>query len=781
MAVNQEYKEYRVNDLPETGYAGDRYYLNVGGGKFQTYIISDALTPVRESGQEFIECDTVDDLRNLDSRQILAIQNGYYKGVTLNGYYKENDTPASIQYYLSDTEKEDDGYSVFSISNIKLEHKFKDIIHHSYAGIKGDGSDETILVQRVLDSLDYGQTLDIYDVSILVSKNENLEGYPNNDQPCLVLRDKTAVTINANKASFRTLNHAQGILEIVRCSVCVVRGIHVIGAGNFPQIDGITGRGEKGTTSAGYGTSGFWGYNKNNSNDTSGDNRGGYNGQFPQWDGGTASTWGVWNGGFIGNVSYGILINEGCYNCIIENCEAEGFNYVGIGVGHNGNFLPTNLNYDFNKGIIIRGCNCHDNYSAGVHSTHVDGFILVDTDLTRNGHPDADIDIHEFHDPGYGYTARTTNDNYTRNALVEKNRAVDNKRKGLDIHAGDNITFRKNYVSGSYVCGIFAAWSSPLQRCEGTLIEDNTIESCAFGSGALGAIYIGSDPTSDNWNIACKVLNNNINNYGASGIRARYAENAIIQGNQLRNGARIGRTPTLADIIIQGQNITKNSRNISVRDNTIIDNENSNINRGIQASFTDISNISDNVVDKSKTDVNIGIYASNCNYVDFKENKVLLGDIGTPYVLGQTKGFVKDNLENGGNQLSYMFKNQDNKGVAQSQIIVSFSITFNGTNEPVLTKIGSTDLIGDLSMSSVQLFVSLNIKNAAAVNIIPIITSPSSNGIRTNTEVLSNIKCIESSNTQATFEFKSQENLASPRVNPATIQSGTIYVTLILI
>lgn len=138
MAVNQEYKEYRVNDLPETGYAGDRYYLNVGGGKFQTYIISDALTPVREAGQEFIECDTVDDLRNLDARQFWAIQSGYYKGVTLSGYYTKGDTPAPIQYYLSDTAESDNGGSVFEVGGIKLEHEFTDSVNVRYFGAKSE-------------------------------------------------------------------------------------------------------------------------------------------------------------------------------------------------------------------------------------------------------------------------------------------------------------------------------------------------------------------------------------------------------------------------------------------------------------------------------------------------------------------------------------------------------------------------------------------------------------------------------------------------------------------
>ena len=101
MAVKQKYKESRVNALPTTGLsAGDRYYLNVGGGKYQTYTVSDALQLVKEAGAEFIEKDTMAQMRALSPREIWALQNGHYRGVKLNGYYTKGDTPASIDYNL---------------------------------------------------------------------------------------------------------------------------------------------------------------------------------------------------------------------------------------------------------------------------------------------------------------------------------------------------------------------------------------------------------------------------------------------------------------------------------------------------------------------------------------------------------------------------------------------------------------------------------------------------------------------------------------------------------
>lgn len=139
MAINQQYTEERVLELPLGGVSpGNRYYLNVGGGEYQTYIVSDSLEYVKESGKDFIECDTVSDMRSLDSRQIWSLQNGYYKGVRLHGYDSKGDTPAPIEYYLSDTTEVDDGGSVVEVGGVKLEHEFGDVFNVRYFGAKCD-------------------------------------------------------------------------------------------------------------------------------------------------------------------------------------------------------------------------------------------------------------------------------------------------------------------------------------------------------------------------------------------------------------------------------------------------------------------------------------------------------------------------------------------------------------------------------------------------------------------------------------------------------------------
>lgn len=102
----------------------------------------------------FLEKDTVAQLRDLSATEVLLLKMGYYKGVTLNGYYNEGDTPAPIQYYLSDTVKPDDGGSVFSVGGIKLKHEFKKGVDIRYFGAKCNGyDDDTVFIQKAIDSV----------------------------------------------------------------------------------------------------------------------------------------------------------------------------------------------------------------------------------------------------------------------------------------------------------------------------------------------------------------------------------------------------------------------------------------------------------------------------------------------------------------------------------------------------------------------------------------------------------------------------------------------------
>ncbi len=102
-------------------------------------------------GELFLEVDTVADLRAMSAYNQYLIWIGYYKGVRLNGYYIKDDTPYSLEYFLSTTTINEDGGSIFQIGNIKLQHKFISTCDIRHFGAKGNGIDnDRINVQNAV-------------------------------------------------------------------------------------------------------------------------------------------------------------------------------------------------------------------------------------------------------------------------------------------------------------------------------------------------------------------------------------------------------------------------------------------------------------------------------------------------------------------------------------------------------------------------------------------------------------------------------------------------------
>lgn len=102
----------------------------------------------------FLEKDTMQDMRDISSTEVLLLKMGYYRGVRLNGYYKKDDTPNSIDYFISNTANADDGGSVIDIEDIKLEHNFGSVVDVRYFGLKV-GDDENYYIDNILTALSY--------------------------------------------------------------------------------------------------------------------------------------------------------------------------------------------------------------------------------------------------------------------------------------------------------------------------------------------------------------------------------------------------------------------------------------------------------------------------------------------------------------------------------------------------------------------------------------------------------------------------------------------------
>ncbi|GGH28179.1 hypothetical protein FAZ19_19620 [Sphingobacterium alkalisoli] len=80
--------------------------------------------------KEWVVCDTIEEMRTMNEYYIGLITSGLVKGVQLLGYYEKGDTPAPIEYYLSNTTETDDGGSIIEVGGIKLETKSKLSLQH---------------------------------------------------------------------------------------------------------------------------------------------------------------------------------------------------------------------------------------------------------------------------------------------------------------------------------------------------------------------------------------------------------------------------------------------------------------------------------------------------------------------------------------------------------------------------------------------------------------------------------------------------------------------------
>lgn len=122
----------------------ERYLYIKNNGKYYLRVL--------DNPDKFLEKDTMLDMRNISNTEIMLLKMGYYKGVKLNGYYSKGDTPAPIDYYLSDTSEEDDGGSVFAVRGVKLEHEFVGEVDVLYFGAKGDLiQDDTIYIKNAIN------------------------------------------------------------------------------------------------------------------------------------------------------------------------------------------------------------------------------------------------------------------------------------------------------------------------------------------------------------------------------------------------------------------------------------------------------------------------------------------------------------------------------------------------------------------------------------------------------------------------------------------------------
>jgi len=490
-------------------------------------------------------------------------------------------------------------------------------------GALGDSvTDDTLSLQAIFDSIQDGDEVIIPNGVYIVNKNTNLTDFPNNDQPCLLLRGKKDIRIIAHGAKFKTNTHAQGILELQLCENVVVEGLKLEGRGSFPALDGTTGRGEKGTPDAGYATQQQWGFYKNNAANLG-------HGSF--------------GGGYIGNIAVGALVHRGCKNIRFIGCEAKGFNYTGFGVGHNGDYNPNFLNYADSANVIFEKCIATDNYSSNFHFLAVDGGKMINCVSERSGHPNA-LYTHAAVDPGYGVTLIGSDWSNSKNVEIMNSTFKDDKRKGIDVHGGDGVRIEGNTVSNAIMSGIFAKSTSVNMPAKNITIEGNTIINSSYHSASFGAILVGGlngvDYSKANAYFNGKVSKNKIINCGRGIICAPF-DTLEISDNTIDG---VDNRATVAFEGIRAGTLAFAERNYNgiVRGNVVNSRGHALMTQGITARYLEEGNVNDNIIILENDAVGTGLYLVACGDVNAVNNYAKLLNAGTAIADTQTRGRVSN-------------------------------------------------------------------------------------------------------------------------------------------
>lgn len=538
------------------------------------------------------------------------------------------------------------------------------------------GLDMTAILQGVFNLMPDGSTIRIPAGVYEVEKNMALSGFPKNDQPCLAIMGKKNIRIIADGVTLKTDVHAQGVLEIQLSDNILIEGLKVEGLGVFPDLDGTTGRGEKGTTTEGYYTTGYWGYHKNNSMNTSASTTGG---NVPK-------PWGMFNGGYIGNAAHGVLVQNGCKNITFRNCEASGFNYAGFGVGHFGD----DGTYPDSENVVYENCYGHDNYQSNFFCSAANGYKVLGGSLSeRAGHPDAAPLTDTFVDPGYGVMLTGNGQSMAKVGTVKDIIVKDCVRKGIDVHAGSDLVIKDNYVDNCYVAGIYAAWSSPTQHARDIVIADNTVKRSGI-RGLAGIYYQGSiDATYSLDNIKANVnidRNKLIDCSGGTAILHARTFDVLSANENTVDGVDERETRNTLVGIYAGKGANR-SYSLAVKDNFVLD-KTGKMYIGIYAENVENGSVNDNIVKIANAVQGIGIYSVTNGDVAFLNNTAKIGTLGTPLAISQTTGHVSGNTGTGGNAANAIAKNK--KSVASFD-----SVSANALNATSFATLESVSIADD--------------------------------------------------------------------------------------
>lgn len=675
------------------------------------------------------------------------------------GFYSVNDGGEGF-YYITNVEDT-------SIPQIKINDTlFANLIFSNEVNVKalgtyGDNShDDTLILQSILD---LGFNVYFPKGNYLVSKNENLN-FENNDEPCLAIQTKNNMSLTGNNATLISNVHAQGILEIINSSNIEVNNLKLKSIGVFPSLDGTTGRGEKGNETEGYYTVNFWGNYKNNSYDTSNftTHASINNGQ----------AWGKFQNGFIGNVGSGILIHNNCDYVTIKNCEIYGFNYASIQIGFRGDSQTTLPS----KNIKCINNKLHDNYSAGIDIVACEDYTIENNTIFNIGHPNAlytDLNC----DPGYGISHSAFNVD-PKKGIILSNHIYNVKRKGIDLHCGQNIIISNNIIDNALVCGIYAFANANNTLTHDITIVNNQILNSSYCTGLLPAITTGGKidvTSSDDLQKNITISQNLIKNCGADFnglISCRCGENIIVSNNILKDINKLN-TPNCYAIVI-GRTSQYTSKFVNITNN-ILDLNNEKVSGGIFAYNCETGVITANIINIPSSSL-IGTSESNIAvFGNYNSSNQLMGNsqqgLSLPY-LQNTNNIKSTQIAS---YLNTLYFKDSNGNLNYIPKMINLKITANGTENPTYVVNQGSEFID--SVVSNERGVQINLKNLS--NKIAVSYSiDSSNGLTTGSVTADFMYLRTVTNTNVIIGLKQNSLQATPHIPIANCTSGSLNVTI---
>jgi hypothetical protein len=522
----------------------------------------------------------------------------------------------------NDTTQQNDWFNTTNEGNGCWVRQYSEYVFPEMFGAKGDGTtDDTKAIQKAINIATKGVYL--LNKNYLVSKSTVLHSYyPNGDEPCIAIINKDNFSF-LGKGKLKVNIHAQGILDINNSKNITVEGITFEGYGNFPPLDGTTGRGEKGTADAGYNTTdgeSIWGKYRNNQLNTS--NYTGVNGD-------PNAIWGTWGNGYIGNISAGITVLNQSENIIIKEVTCKNFNYTGIQLGLYTEAIPS-------KNIRITDCYLSDNYSSGINMRACKDVIIEKCYITNNGHPDSSV-TDDVIDPGYG-TSTTGSPNFIpTNIIIKDNFYYENKRKGIDFHSIIGTIVENNVVKNSAYGLAILDFTYEDRQC---VIKSNHFETCGYTYGdALRYQQFINDSTHRNSDvIICDNMLINCSGYNGA-IYFRKGNGVIIKGNYIRGNEVPNDKNASGSLVLIGKN-DEATKNIIMSENKI---ETDKI-FGIYCNWIENCIISDNIIKNSNSSGSVGIYQVSSSTKDILVTNNIVDGFN---IATQSKNNIDENIKSG--------------------------------------------------------------------------------------------------------------------------------------